>query len=95
MDVIPLAEPGTPLSDELLCRMMTLGLCCCPRADRCGVSSRGEISAVLAVLSASVITGDQQENVAARVAIITTGRQSPTHDLSSIVDVERFYQLQT
>jgi len=42
-----------------------------------------------------LITGDQEKAVATKVNIIATDRKSLTHDLSSIIDVECFSQLQT
>src|SRR5207249_2034366 len=61
--------------------------------DRRGINrscSGDELSEAFAAVSASLVTRDQQEQVPARVMIVATGRQSPAHDFSSIIDIESF-----
>ena len=58
--------------------------------DSWGINSSTATIIALAALSASVVTGNQQETVAAHVDIIATDRKSLAHDLSSVIDIERF-----
>ncbi len=67
-----LHHPSTPQSDKLLCRMTTLGRCCCARGAGRWIRSSGDISFVPAALGASVVTRDKQEHMPAQVKIIAT-----------------------
>src|SRR5207248_11161689 len=82
--VVRMGQTSTPQTNKFFCGVVLFGRWACAPCYR-------RFRAFLAALSASVVTWDQEEHMSAQIEIVATGRCTPAHYLSSIIDVVWFY----